>query len=436
MLQHNKNKQPSLVEMSELLNPKRTRVTEHSVVVRGQLESSASQERPASKRPTLSAAALKYFDRVVDSPSWKSKMSSYVSDTRDFLTKVIPQDKRVLVIGCLTADLLESLRPSVGVGLDVSEKAVRLARAASVDRNISYHCALPENFETEIKFDYVVLLNYVDHCEDITSLVESVRKFVHEDSRVIVSMINPLWHGLIQLASRLKIRIPDYKRNMVASRALGTSLEIKRFKTMEVCKRVLLPRHIPFLSRFVNQYLAKLPILNSLCFMQYVCARPLPFSDTPKSGVSVIVPCFNEEGNIAECVKRVPQMGKFTEIVVVNDGSKDNTLKVVEALRADYPNLTVITYEKNGGKGTAVWRGLRAAKGDIVMILDADMTVPPEELVEFYEALEYQAADFASGTRFLYPMEKEAMRFANYIGNILFSKLVQVYSSFLIVVLL
>lgn len=160
--------------------------------------------------------------------------------------------------------------------------------------------------------------------------------------------------------------------------------------------------------------------------MQYVSARPLPFSDTPKSGVSVIVPCYNEEGNIAECVKRVPQMGRFTEIVVVNDGSKDNTLKVVEALRSDYPNLTVITYEKNGGKGTAVWRGLRAAKGDIVMILDADMTVPPEELVEFYEALEYHAADFASGTRFLYPMEKEAMRFANYIGNILFSKLVQV----------
>jgi len=437
MLQPNRNKQPSLAEMRELLNlsakpvePEVISVDSERaipVILRANLSFPiASQNSEIPSRPTLSAAALKYFDQVVDSPAWKRKMSSYVSDTKTFLTKVIPENKKVLLIGCLTSDILESLRPSVGVGLDVSEKAVRLNRANSGQKNISYFHALPEDFQTEIKFDYVVILNYVDHCEDITSLVGSVRKFVHEDSRVVVSMVNPLWHSLIALASRLKIRIPDYKRNLVASRALGTSLEVKRFKMMEVSRRILIPRNIPFLSNFVNQYLAKLPLLNSLCFMQYVSAKPMPFSDTPRSGVSVIIPCYNEEGNIEECIKRVPKMGRFTEIVVVNDGSRDNTVKIVEALMPQHPNVTLITYEKNGGKGMAVWRGLRAAKGEIVMILDADMTVPPEELVEFYEALEYHAADFASGTRFLYPMEKEAMRFANYIGNILFSKLVQV----------
>lgn len=424
MLQPSRNRQLSLSEMRDLLNPK---AGESDVsVARGSWEKATeTAPRPERHRPTLSAAALRYFDSVIDSPAWKSKMAPYLADTKNFLSRTIPANKKVMVIGCLASDVIESIRPSVGVGLDVSEKAVRLARAAGANRQISYFCAMPEDFETETKFDYVVLLNYVDHCEDITALVESVRKFVHEDSKVVVSMVNPLWHSLISLASRLKIRIPDYKRNLVASRALGTALEVKRFKVMEVARRVLLPRYIPLVSHFVNQYVARLPILNNLCFMQYVFARPTPVPSTPKSGVSVIVPCYNEEGNIAECVGRVPKMGSFTEIIVVNDGSKDNTLKVAESLANRYPNLTIITYEKNGGKGMAVWRGLRAAKGEIVMILDADMTVPPEELVEFYEALEFQAADFASGTRFLYPMEKQAMRFANYVGNILFSKLVQ-----------
>jgi len=380
----------------------------------------------ANVRATLSPGAVRYFDTVVSSNRWKKKMAAYREHTAQFLSQVVPPNKSVLLIGCLTAEILESLKPSVGVGLDVSEKAVREARANSQNSNIKYHCALPENFKTTTKFDYVILLNVVDHSEDVLALVDSVRKFVHEDSRVILSMLNPLWHPLVKFASRLKIRIPDYKRNLVGSRILATALEVKSFKVMDTCRRVLIPKRIPLVSWVCNQFLSRLPGLNAMCFLQYVTAKPAELKRAAHSSCTVIVPCYNEEGNIAECIRRVPEMGSFTEILVVNDGSKDRTVEVVRSMLSTYPNLTLITYEKNQGKGNAVLKGLQAAKGDYVMILDADMTVPPEELTDFYDSLESKTADFASGTRFLYPMEREAMRLANYFGNIVFSKLVEI----------
>ncbi len=377
-------------------------------------------------RATLSPTVVRYFENVVRSSRWKRKMAAYREHTIKFLSQVVPENKKVLLIGCLTSEILEALRPSYGVGLDVSEEAVRLARANCQNPNVRYHCALPEEYKTTEKFDYVILLNVVDHSDDVLALVDSVSKFVHEDSRVILSMLNPLWHPLVKFASRLKIRIPDHKRNLVGSRILGTALEIKSFKVMDKCRRVLVPKRIPLFSWLCNQFLSRLPGFNSLCFIQYVTAKPAELKKTNRSSCSVIIPCYNEEGNITECINRVPHMGSFTEILVVNDGSKDKTEEIVRNLTPTFPNLTLITYAKNQGKGNAVLKGLRAAKGDVVMILDADMTVPPEELTDFFEALESKTADFASGTRFLYPMEREAMRLANYFGNILFSKLVEV----------
>jgi len=412
--------QPERRESSNLLSNNRRR--------RPNLFSKEIDDKAGIQRTSLSSRALAYFDSVVASPLREWKMESYFAHTTDYLTKVVPKDKKVLMIGCLTSEILEALQPSIGVGLDASRRLVDQLnlKHTNADSNLSFYACMPEKFDTDVKFDYVILLNIVDHSHDVLALIGSLQKFVHEDSRVIVSMMNPLWHSLTRLASRLKIRIPDYERNLVASRSLTTALEIKNFRVTDVCRRILMPKRIPFLTQVLNQFLARLPGFNALCFMQYISAKPMALRASASPSCSVLIPCYNEEGNIEECIRRVPQMGSFTEIVVINDGSKDRTHEIVNGLREQFPNLNFISYSKNRGKGNAVLTGLQQSAGDIVMILDADMTVPPEELVEFYEALASGASDFASGTRFLYPMEREAMRFANFVGNILFSKLVQI----------
>lgn len=138
-----------------------------------------------------------------------------------------------------------------------------------------------------------------------------------------------------------------------------------------------------------------------------------------KCSCSIIIPCFNEEGNIAETIKQAPKIGKFTEIIVVDDASTDNSKKIAQTLKKKIRNLKIVSHKKNQGKGPAVKTGINAAKGDVVIVWDADRTVPANELHLFYEALVNREGAFANGTRMVYPMEKEAMRPLNSIGNAL-----------------
>ncbi len=378
-------------------------------------------------RCSFSQKAKDYFDSIArDYPRWREKMFYYIFHTTRFIRSIVPPNKRVLLIGGFTHELLESLEPSYGVGVGFSAKWVELANSRKPPPNISYQYCQPEDFVPEEKFDYVILINVADFTDDLLVLIGALQNFVNQDTTVIISMLNPLWHRLIQIASALGFRIPDSQRNLVASRALITALEIKRFRVTQVSQRILIPKRIPLLSWLFNQFLVRLPVMRHLAFIQYVFAKPLSVKTGSKSSCSIIIPCFNEEDNIVKCIERVPKLGSSTEILVVNDGSTDNTLKAANKVSEKRGDIVIVSYEKNRGKGAAVLEGMRRSRGDIIIILDADMTVPPEELVEFFEAIDNQVADFVTGTRFLYPMEREAMRFANYFGNILFSKLVEI----------
>jgi len=136
---------------------------------------------------------------------------------------------------------------------------------------------------------------------------------------------------------------------------------------------------------------------------------------------SVIIPCFNEAENIRECIERIPAMGHFTEIIVVNDGSVDGTSQIVREMQSGCQDLRIISYSPNRGKGYAVRRGFEAALGDVLMILDADMSVLPEELPRFLSSLEEGKAEAVNGTRMVYPMEGQAMPYLHLFGNKIFS---------------
>lgn len=143
----------------------------------------------------------------------------------------------------------------------------------------------------------------------------------------------------------------------------------------------------------------------------------------PKYLITVVIPCYNEEGNIEECIKRVPKLGNKTEILVVDDGSKDQTAAIVNKLKKRFSNLKLLSYKPNKGKGFAVNAGMKKSSGEILVILDADMTVPPEELPKFISPLISGKAGFTNGTRFKKAMEKGAMKKFNFAGNKLMGKL-------------
>ncbi|MHC4530665.1 MAG: glycosyltransferase family 2 protein, partial [Planctomycetota bacterium] len=195
--------------------------------------------------------------------------------------------------------------------------------------------------------------------------------------------------------------------------------------------RTLLPLRIPVLSWIMNRLLAKMPLFSWFCLTWVLVARPCPATgrgrgkhDEPT--VSVLVPTRNEKGNIEEAFTRTPNMGKWTELVFVDGNSDDGTVEEIERCIEKYGpqwHRALLLHQSGKGKGQAVRQGFDECQGDILMILDSDLTMPPEELPKYYEAIVSSRGEFINGCRLVYPMEKKAMRFLNMIANHAFATL-------------
>jgi glycosyltransferase involved in cell wall biosynthesis len=207
----------------------------------------------------------------------------------------------------------------------------------------------------------------------------------------------------------------------------------------------IFPFNIAVLAPFLNGILPKLPGFRHLCLVQWMVAKPLRVAPWPERSVTVVIPTRNEVGNIRPAVERVPQMGLSTEIIFVDGASTDGTIEEIEAVIRECPGKVIrllhqISQDASAGetsgansvpvakqkmlrlgKGDAVRKGFAAASGDVLMILDADLTVPPEDLPRFYYAIRDGKGELVNGTRLVYPMEDEAMKTLNLFGNKLFS---------------
>jgi cellulose synthase/poly-beta-1,6-N-acetylglucosamine synthase-like glycosyltransferase len=231
--------------------------------------------------------------------------------------------------------------------------------------------------------------------------------------------VNPVWEPIFRIGQRLNLKTPDTDRNFVTNKDIVNLLEIGGYEVIKEKLGMFLPANIPLIAPLLNFIMPEIPALRQLCAVQYIVAKP----KRPGRGFScsVVIPCHNEKDNIADCLKRIPRMGSFTEAIVVDDGSTDGTASAVrEELNRDI-EIKLISYKPNQGKGHAVRVGFDSARGDVLMILDADMAVMPEELPRFFRLFEEGHADFVNGTRMVYPMEKRAMPLVNYVGNKVFN---------------
>lgn len=360
----------------------------------------------------------RHFDSIAESfDRYKRRNAYHHRGIKKLCAALVPAGEKVLEIGCATGDLLNSLKPIEGVGVDFSPRMIEIAKRKYPD--LKFHVMGAEHLELNDKFNYVVMSNLVDYLEDIWVVLDNVRKVLDTDGKVVITSINPVWEPIFRLAQKLNLKTPDTHRNFITNKDIVNLLELHNFEVLKENLSMFLPKNIPILSPLLNFIMPELPVLRQLCVIQYIVAkikRPrLPLS------CSVVIPCHNERDNIENCLKRIPKMGRFTEAIVVDDGSLDDTAaKVRPGLNKDI-EIRLISYRPNRGKGYAVKTGFDNARGDVLMILDADMAVIPEELPRFFRLLEEGLADFVNGTRIIYPMEEKAMPIINYIGNKVFS---------------
>ena len=201
-------------------------------------------------------------------------------------------------------------------------------------------------------------------------------------------------------------------------------MDLAGLEPIRTTKEVLWPVRTPFIDSLFNRYLVRLWPLKYLALTNFMMARVKPENTQVDESLSVSIVCAarNEEGHIEEIIERTPELGRYTELIFVEGNSTDDTYNKIEKEIAKNPDRDLSLYKQTGtGKGDAVRCGFQHAKGDILMILDADMTVPPEDLRRFYNAIASGNGEYINGVRLVYPMEEEAMRFLNILGNKFFS---------------
>ena len=361
-----------------------------------------------------------HFNRIApDFDKWKSKNRYYHEQIKRFYISIIPKNEKILQIGCATGDLLSHLEPEYGLGIDIAEKMIELARVKYPGLN--FDVADVDNLNTNVQFDYIILANLIDYVSDCWDFFRKLRKLLSTETKVIITNVNPLWEPLMNLGVKLKLKTPDIPQNYITKKDLINLLSLCDYDVIEGGFRTFLPKKIFLVSNFLNRLFSRIPVVNNLCCTQYVIVRNKPSVARPENiSCSVIIPCFNERENIQECIERIPQMGKFTQIIVVDDGSNDGTGEIVKNIMETNKDVVLVAHPVNRGKAMAIKTGFQNAGGDIVIILDADMTVAPEELPKFFLVIVEGKAEFVNGTRMIYPMEKGAMRFLNFLGNKMF----------------
>ena len=353
---------------------------------------------------------------------WKSQGEFYQRLLSQHYRFLIPPGLRVLEIGCGLGDLLAAVQPGYAAGVDFSAEMVR--RAAQRHPTIHFILADAHVLPLKDKFDIIILSDLVNDLWDVQAAFEELRRLAHPRTRLILNTYSQVWEPTLKLMQSLGLSKPNLEQNWLTREDILNLLKLTGFEAIKSDQQILLPLSIPLLSALSNRWLVKIWPFSLLALTNFIIARPDPqrCSAAALPSVSVIIPARNESGNIAGLLERTPEMGSFTELVFVEGHSSDDTYATIERSIVEHPERRCNLLRQTGkGKGDAVRLGFDNAAGDILMILDADMTVPPEDLPRFYHALVERKGEFINGVRLVYPIEDQAMRFLNLLGNKFFS---------------
>ncbi|HAW50365.1 TPA: glycosyl transferase [bacterium] len=375
---------------------------------------------------------IAYFDFIAPKRDiWRKKNRYYYQELEKLLKFIIPPNSSILEIGCGTGDFIKYLRPKRGVGIDFSPEMIRIAKEKYPEYEFLIDDA--ENLHITEKFDYVILSDLVGYLDDVWQACRELQKVTKKETRIIITYWNYLWEPLLNLGSKLGLKMPQKGyQNWLTLEDIENLLNLNGYEVISKGYRLLFPKYIPIISFIFNRFLAKLPFLKNLCLIEYIIAKEMTTKpDTKEYSCSIIIPTKNEVGNIEGIVKRTPMMGTLTELIFVDGNSTDGTCEKIKEMMEAYPdkNIKLIHQGDGIGKADAVRKGFDATSCDILFILDGDLTVCPEDLPKFYISMSEGRGEFINGTRLVYPLEKDSMRFLNKLANkafgILFSWLLE-----------
>ena len=350
---------------------------------------------------------------------------TYYQDLERIHNLLIPKDQRVLEIGCGTGDLLASLKPSYGAGIELDSTISQIASERHNHLhifNLNAEEMLPENIGNPEPFDIIVINNTLNTIKDVHELLKKLTVYSHNRTRLVISFHNWLWQPLLKIAERFGQREPQPPESWLTPGDVRNLLDISGWEVLKEGNRCIIPRNLPLITSFANRWLSQLPIIENFGLTHWTVAR-LNYQQEQKSKISIVIPARNESGNIAAAIERMPNFQTNTEIIFVEGNSSDDTWQQIQKVCDEYQGpLSLKKYKQKGkGKADAVWLAFEKAEGEILIILDADLTVRPEDLPTFVSTLSRGNGEFINGCRLVYPRSTSAMPMLNTLANRFFA---------------
>ena len=392
--------------------------------------SGRAADAPAPGPDAIEAAWRDFYQRSREVPEHVAGQEFLDRDLKDAFTRLVPADASVLEAGCGEGDLLAALPNARKMGIDYLPEVVERARARHPD--ISFEVGdVTTGADARVgsatgAWDAVICDRLCHSVLDVKALLMGLKRQLAPGGRIYMTAFNYMWEVPVRVAEMTGWKRPAPTSNWLSDSDYRNLFDIAGLEVVRYESRLLLPFDVPGLGTALNRYFVRAPGMQYASLYRIYVLRDRGTAPAPRRvSVSVIVPTRNEAGNVAAALARTPVMGSGTELIFVEGHSTDDTWGTIQAEMKRYNGpLKVSAYQQTGkGKGDAVRLGFEKATGDVLMILDADLTMPPEELPSFYDVIAGGQADYVQGTRLVYPMEPGAMRFFNKLGNVAFSQL-------------
>ena len=381
------------------------------------------QQDPAGRR--YRQQRISHWDRVSSQKENPRRPGAFYHRLLQHYYKFdVPPGARILELGCGHGDLLAALKPDCGVGVDFS--SVMISTAAQKHPHLNFIQADAHDLPLKGKFDIIILSDLVNDLWDVQHVLEQLHTLSHPSTRLVINFYNNLWRLPLSVAKSLGLGSDVLEQNWFAPNDLLNLLNLSGYEKIQHRAHILFPFSFPLISTLLNRFCVHFPPLSWFALSHIVVSRPTPDpeirTNTGAQAVSVIIPARNEAGNIEPILERLNGLDPEPEVIFVEGLSKDDTYEAIKKAMTRFPEKNIKLFRQTGrGKGDAVRLGFKEASGDILMILDADMTVPPEDLKRFYRAICCGGGEFINGVRLVYPLENQAMRFLNLLGNKFFS---------------
>lgn len=377
-----------------------------------------------SERKTQILAQSEKF--AAERSTWRERAAFFHREDESYLRFLIPKNARVLEVGCGIGDTLQALEPSFGVGVDFSPALIDIARERHP--SLMFHVGDAEDSATIAElggpFDYILVLDTIGSLDDCQKFLVQLQPLCTRETRIVIGHFSHLWQPVLRFAEWIGERMPMPQQNVLAPADIAALARLADLEPVKSEQRVLTPISMFGLGRLINRFISVLPGFRLFALRHYSVCRSWPAAREDLKSVTIVIPARNERGNIEPAVQRIPQFCDDIEIIFIEGHSKDGTFEEMERVKAAYPGKDIKTMRQPGkGKADAVFTAYDVARGDVLMILDADLTMPPEQLPKFWEAIKSGKGEFINGSRLVYPLEDDAMRFLNLIANKIFSYL-------------